>query len=276
MPMSIRMEAKVERFRYPDAAVRAGSERCPVARVPDGLRGGWGSRAGHRMALALALMVTIGCSNRVAGDKAPPSPEDDGTRAGASRLESPAEKKAAMSDTRRDSKLIQKHYAKVFKVSTGDIEVTIMDDVHVPGITVFYMVADPARAGRHIYRGGIVAEGAIYTEGEAMNRVARAWSYDARRPVSATVFAEVMGHLHSADHGSGAILDAGTLDAFKRRTSPAWAAAAQLPTETIVDGLPAVTYCITSAARTIPFSVVTAVVKPDFEVELRVQPILNE
>ena len=68
----------------------------------------------------------------------------------------------------------------------------------------------------------------------------------------------------------------GTLDTFKATAYPKQAAAAQLTAETTIDGLPAVTYCITSGARTIPFSVVTAIIRPDFTVELRVQPIAKD
>jgi len=37
-----------------------------------------------------------------------------------------------------------------------------------------------------------------------------------------------------------------------------------------------VVYCLTSSARGIPFSVVTAIVKPDFQVELRARPVLED
>jgi hypothetical protein len=86
----------------------------------------------------------------------------------------------------------------------------------------------------------------------------------------------VMGQLHSGTHGTSAIVNANNLDVFKSIAHPKQAAAAALPKELTVDGLPAVEYCIRSEARSIPFTVVTAVVKPDFQIELREQRIMNE
>lgn len=85
-----------------------------------------------------------------------------------------------------------------------------------------------------------------------------------------------MGLLHSGTHETGALVDEDTLDVFKSTAYPKQAEAAALPGELTVDGLPAVQYCITSGARSIPFSVVTAIVKPDFQVELRTQPVMSE
>ena len=88
--------------------------------------------------------------------------------------------------------------------------------------------------------------------------------------------AEVFGALHSATAVSSAFLDEDTVQTYKKVSGPKRAAAVALPTETTVDGDPAVVYCLTSSARGTPFSVVTAIVKPDYKVELRVQPVLED
>lgn len=182
----------------------------------------------------------------------------------------------SMTDTQRHVALIQEHYAEELGLDPDDIRVRVDDMARVPGITLFSAVPNPAKAGRNVHRSGIVAGGAIHVEGEAMRRVAEAWRYGANRTVSAAEFARVMGKLHSATHGTSAIVDADTLDVFKSIAYPKQAAAAALPRETTVGGLPAVEYCIQSEARSIPFTVVTAVVEPDFTVELRTQPIMSE
>jgi len=107
-------------------------------------------------------------------------------------------------------------------------------------------------------------------------RVARAWKYGPKRTVPPATVAEVFGALHSATAVSSAFLDEDTVQTYKKVSGPKRAAAVALPTETTVDGDPAVVYCLTSSARGTPFSVVTAIVKPDYKVELRVQPVLED
>ncbi len=238
-----------------------------------------GARIGRRFAVLLALaslgFAGAGCSNRGSNDK----PVVDGAHsASAARVDDDmtAKGNAPMTDTQRDIELIQKHYSKQLKVDPSDLKVRVDGAVKIPGITLFSVVANPAKAGRHIHRGGIVEGGAIHIEGEAMQRVARAWQYGAKRTVSVVQFAQVMSQLHNSRHESSTILDADTLEVFKSIAYPSEAAAAKLPTETTVDGLPAVEYCLQSEARSIPFTVVTAIVKPDFQVELREQQIMKE
>lgn len=79
-----------------------------------------------------------------------------------------------MSATQQDIELVRSQYAREFDVAESDIKVRVEDKVRVPGITVFSAVVNPAKAGRNIYRSGVVDDGAIYTEGDAMMRVARA------------------------------------------------------------------------------------------------------
>jgi hypothetical protein len=241
-----------------------------------------GARAGGRIAalLALSALAIAGCGNRVSNEKPLPSATDrtdqDVDDTDPADDTAKAQGDISMSDTERDIAFIQEHHAKELNLAKSDIKVRVESKVKVPGITVFSAVANPARAGRNIHRSGIVDGGAIYTEREAMARVAKAWSYGAQRTVSAAEFAKVMGFLHSSTHGTAAIIDSDTLDVFKSTAYPKQAAAAALPRELTVDGLPAVQYCITSGARTIPFSVVTAVVQADYQVELRVEPIMSE
>jgi hypothetical protein len=236
-----------------------------------------GARVGRRFAMSLALaalgLAGVGCSNRGSNDK---PVVDDTHSASATRVDDTTAKgNAPMSDKQRDIVLVQKHYARELKVDPGDVKVRVDEAVEIPGITLFSASVNPAKAGRHIHRGGIVEGGAIHIEGEAMQRVARAWKYGAQRTVSANDFAQVMSQLHSSRHGSSTILDADTLEVFKSISHPEQAAAAALPRELTVDGLPAVEYSLRSEARSIPFTVVTAIVKPDFQVELRQRPIKN-
>lgn len=228
------------------------------------------------MLLALAALGAggAGCSNRGSNEK---PVVDDAHSASAARVDddTTAKGNAPMSDKQRDIALVQKQYASEFKVDPADIKVRVDEAVKIPGITLFSASVNPAKAGRHAHRGGIVEGGAIHVEAEAMQRVARAWKYGAQRTVSANDFARVMSQLHSSRHGTSTILDQDTLEVFKSISHPEQAAAAALPRELTVDGLPAVEYSLQSEARSIPFTVVTAIVKPDFQVELRERQIKN-
>ena len=180
-----------------------------------------------------------------------------------------------MASTEEDIALVQRTIAQELKIEAADVKVRPVP-VTVPGITVFTASVHPAKAGRGVTRTGIVEGGAIYTETEAMSRVARAWGYGAQRTVPAATVAQVFGALHSATAESSAFIDEDTVDTYKRVSGPKRAAAVAMPKEATVDGNPAVVYCITSSSRSIPFSVVTAIVKPDGKVELRAQPVLED
>ena len=232
--------------------------------------------------LAALAVAAPACGNK--NDKPVPTPQGqdgDGAQPSENAGQMPengtqAKGTPSMAGNDADIALIKEHYASELKLGKDDIKVRVLGDAKVPGITVFTAAANPRRAGRNVSRTGIVAGGAIYTEADAMTRVAKAWAYGAQRTVSAVDFARVMGRLHNSTHEVAPILDSDTLDVFQSTAYPKQAAAAALPRETTVDGLPAVEYCITSGARTIPFTVVTAIVKPDFQVELKTRPIMNE
>jgi hypothetical protein len=176
----------------------------------------------------------------------------------------------------KDIELVKKTVAQELKVSPGDVKVRVNSDAKAPGVTVFAAAVDPAKAGRNVTRTGVVDGGAIYKETEAMSHVARAWAYGAKRTVPAATVASVFAALHNATAESSAMTDPDMLDVFKSTANPKQAAAAALPKETVVDGNPAVVYCLTSSTRTTPFTVVTAIIKPDYQVELRAQPVLND
>jgi hypothetical protein len=220
-----------------------------------------GKRAGL---LVLALWLAACGNTAVAGPASPP---------GAGKTN--AKGTAQMASTEQDIAVAQRAIAQDLRVPESAVKVRVVH-VTVPGITVFSAAVDPGKAGRHASRTGIVEAGAIYTETDAMSRVARAWHYDARRPVPPVTVAQVFGALHNATAESSALIDDDTVQTYKKVSGPRRAAAAALPAESTVDGQPAVVYCLTSSARMTPFSVVTAVVKPDFKVELHVQPVLED
>jgi hypothetical protein len=217
-------------------------------------------RAGRRWLGQLALAAMLAACGSAAA--AP-------TGAGANPTQSKGSSKMSADP---DVAVVQHALAQDFKVPEAAIKVRLLG-VTVPGISVFTASIDPAQLGRHATRTGIVDGGAIYSQTDAMSRVARAWSYGAKRTVPAATVAEVFAVLHSATGGSSTFTSDAALQTFKRVSGPRRAAAAVLPSELTVDGLPAVTYCLTSSARSAPFSVVTAIIKPDFTVELRVQAV---
>ncbi len=180
-----------------------------------------------------------------------------------------------MAATEPDIAIVKDAIARELKVSADDVKVRPLK-VSVPGITVFTASVNPARAGRGVTRTGIVQGGAIHVETEAMSRVARAWGYGAQRTVPATTVAQVFGALHHATAESSPFIDEDTVQTYKQVSGPKRAAAVAMPVETTVDGHPAVVYSLTSSARGTPFSVITAIVKPDFQVELRAQPVLED
>jgi hypothetical protein len=179
-----------------------------------------------------------------------------------------------MASSQTDIALVQQTIAQGLKLAPADIRVEIVD-AKALGVTVFTATADPGKAGREISRSGAVDGGTIYVEAEAMSRVARAWGYGTQRTVPAETVAKVFGLLHSSTHETSALVGDRMLRVFKQTAHPKQAAAAEAPKETDIDGRPAVSYCITSSERSIPFTVVTAVVGPDFRVELRTQSILR-
>ena len=182
---------------------------------------------------------------------------------------------AQMATPEQDTAVVQHALAQELHVPESAVKVRPLD-VKVPGITVFSAAVDPGKAGRHVSRTGIVEGGAIYTETDAMSRVARAWHYGAKRTVPAATVAQVFGTLHNATADSSAFTEEDTVLTYKKVSGPKRSAAVAMPVEATVDGLPAVVYSLTSSARGTPFSMVTAIVKPDFSVELRVQPVLED
>jgi hypothetical protein len=180
-----------------------------------------------------------------------------------------------MAATEPDTAIVQGAIAKEIKISADDVKVRPLK-VSVPGITVFTASVNPAKAGRSVTRTGIVQGGSIYVETEAMSRVARAWDYGAKRTVPATTVAQVFGALHNATAESSPFIDDDTVQTYKKVSGPKRAAAVAMPVEATIDGHPAVVYCLTSSSRGTPFSVITAIVKPDFKVEIRAQPILED
>jgi hypothetical protein len=182
---------------------------------------------------------------------------------------------AQMASSTQDTVIVQRAVAQELKVAPSDVKVRPLK-VTVPGITVFAASVDPAKAGRNVTRTGIVEGGTIYAGTDAMSRVARAWGYGAKRTVPPATVAQVFGALHSETAESSAFIDDDTVQTYKKVSGPKRAAAIALPSETTVDSLPAVVYCLTSSARGTPFSVVTAIVKPDFKVELRARPVLED
>jgi hypothetical protein len=202
--------------------------------------------------------------------------EPAGSAAGSTGATMPNTKGAPqMASTDQDIATVQAALATELKVDPTDVKVRPVK-VTVPGITVFSASVNPAKAGRSVTRTGIVQDGAIHVETDAMSRVARAWNYGADRTVPATAVAQVFGVLHSATAGSSAFFDDSTIQTYKKVSGPRRAAALAMPAETTVDGHPAVVYFLTSSSRSIPFSQVTAIVSPDFQVELRAQPIQED
>lgn len=173
-----------------------------------------------------------------------------------------------------DIEIVQARYARELGIAPADIKVRIPTKIAIPGITLFEASADPKKAGRFVTRNGIVEGGQIYVEKEAMSRVVRAWGYGEKRTVSAKDFATVMGILHSAYHGSSVIANADKLDVYRSVAHPKLAAAAALPAEIAVDGKPAVSYSLLTQGA--PLTLVTAIVYPDFHVELQTQPVLPD
>lgn len=180
-----------------------------------------------------------------------------------------------MASTEQDIATAQHAVAQDLQLADSDVRARALP-ITVPGITIFLASAAPGKAGRHAARSGIVDGGAVYSEAEALTRVARAWGYGAQRPVPAATVAQAFAALHRANAESTAILDEDTAKTYRQVAGPKRAAAVAVPAETTVDGLPAVTFCMTSSARGTPFSVVTAVVHPDYRVELRIQPVLED
>ncbi len=206
----------------------------------------------------LGAALAAACSNRSAPTSGPTT--TDGTAPdGAGSSESPM-------------KEIQKQLAAKFKVSAGDIEVSVIDAPAVPGLVPFTASVNAAKLGRPASASGVLDGKKLLVEREAMAAVARAWGYGAKRAVSADDVATVFGQIHSEHVSTLPLMGETRFKSFKANALPELAAAAELPSEQTVDGLPAVKYCITSSGS-IPFTVVTAIFKPDFSVELRTQEI---
>ncbi|ACY15169.1 hypothetical protein [Haliangium ochraceum] len=227
--------------------------------------------------LAAALLcAATACGNRNNDQPQPSGGSYQAATAAPADGDEAAQGKGSIVSENQASDLIRSTYAEKFDVGKDDLRVRIRDKVAIPGITLFAVVADPKKLGRNAGAYGIVEGDAIYVEAEAMQRVARAWKYGSERTVSAADFAYVMAHLHSSRHQSSTLLSDYDVEVFKEVSYPKQAEAAAVPAELEVDGLPAVRYALTSEARSQPFSVVTAVVHPDYRVELRTEAILPE
>ncbi|HET9621263.1 MAG TPA: hypothetical protein VFP84_07855 [Kofleriaceae bacterium] len=181
-----------------------------------------------------------------------------------------------MASPEQDIATVKHAVAREVKVGDDDVKVQVLDDVDVPGITVFLATVHRDKAGRFLARSGIVEGGKLFSEAAAMARVARAWGYGAKRTVPPETVAEVFGALHVATASATAMYDPDTIEAFKKTAKPRRAAALAMPRETTVNGLPAVTYCVSSSAPSVLFSTVTAVIHPDFRVELHAQKVIDE
>jgi hypothetical protein len=229
-----------------------------------------GNRA---LCLVQAVLLSAACGKSL---QPRPSEGSDGTSTvSAGSAGANTKGPTQMADTESDIAIVQGAIAKEIKVAPEDVRVRPLE-VSVPGITVFTASVNRAKAGRSVTRTGIVQGGSIYVETEAMSRVARAWDYGARRPVPATTVAEVFGALHNATAESSPFIDDDTVQTYKKVSGPKRAVAVAMPVEATVDGHPAVVYCLTSSSRGTPFSVITAIVKPDFKVEIRAQPVLED
>lgn len=224
-------------------------------------------RAGFVFGVCGALSAAGACSGR----STKPTPiSSDGAAAGGESSGGPNAEPAQQESPMKE---IQKLVAQEFNVSADDVKVSLLDQPKTPGVTAFTSTIDPKKLGREGIRNGVFDGKQLLGEGAAISAVARAWGYGATRTASAVDVARVFSALHSARAGVSAIVDARQLQVFKQTQQPNWAAAAMLPTEETVDGLPAVKYCIRSGSRSAPpFAVVTAVFK-DGGVELRVQEV---
>ena len=232
--------------------------------------------------LALAC-AHAGCGNNQAKDKTQATDNDKDPKDTSKGPETGLDKgqpddtskgKPPMAAGQGDTAVIQEYFAKEFKVDAADIKVRIQKRIKVPGVTFFTAMPNPQKAGRNASRKGIVEGGQLYFENEAMSHIAKAWKYGADRPVKAAKLARALAYVHSKDHEVSTILDEDTLKIMAESMAPGHAAAAAVPKETTVDGHPAVEYCLKSGDRGMPpFQVVTAIVKPDFQVELRTKKI---
>jgi hypothetical protein len=225
------------------------------------------------LVLVQAILLSAACGKSV-------QPRSSGGSAGTSAV--PAGSAGAntkgptqMADTEADVAIVRGAIAKEIKVAPDDVTVRPLE-VSVPGITVFTASVSRAKAGRGVTRTGIVQGGSIHVETEAMSRVARAWGYGAQRTVPATTVAEVFGALHNATAESSPFIDEDTVQTYQKVSGPKRAAAVAMPVEATVDGHPAVVYSLTSSSRGTPFSVITAIVKPDYKVEIRARPVLED
>lgn len=225
--------------------------------------------------LAVSTLALGGCGNKQASNEKPPSIEDTGveapTTSGAhDATAGPSGGESSMSAAEGDTALIQAYFAKEFKVDPADVKVRIDKAVAVPGITLFSAQPDPKKVRNQSSQKGILEGGAVYFETEAMSRVLKAWKYGPERTVPAADFARVMAFLHSRSHRVTTYLNQASVDRVRPTLHPGHAAAIAPPKELMVDGLPAVQYSLKSGDRGMPpFSVVTAIVKPDYQIELR-------
>jgi hypothetical protein len=144
-----------------------------------------------------------------------------------------------------DENLIRKELAHQLDAKPSELEVTILTDANVPGVTVFTVYAPPPERGENgTYGYGVVHDGRVVTNrSEAMNIVARAWGYGPKRTVPPEKVALVFGTLEGR---LGDEADPLVKQRMIDRMSPERRQGVFLPRETEVDGDPAVEYWVES------------------------------
>src|SRR5215510_11577611 len=160
----------------------------------------------HSPHLVVAVLLAVACGKGMQPHAAEDS--DGPGNAYAAPAGSPVSKTKGttqMASNDKDLAVAQRAVAQDISVSASDVKVSPIN-IAVPGITVFSASVDPAKAGRHATRTGIIESGKMYVETDAMSRVARAWGYGAKRTMPPTAVAQVFGALHSATAESSAFI----------------------------------------------------------------------
>jgi hypothetical protein len=194
--------------------------------------------------LALALgFVVGGCDRNGAGKTSAAGAPGPGEV-------SPAPSSSSESDV---EKRISNAVAKLLQVKPAAVEVELIEDVEVPGLTVFK--ARATIADDVAYSVGVVQGDQVVTDQQqALNLVAKAWKYGRQRTVPADQVAAVFGVLEGAEQAWMPIVNADQLEPMSEDRKKLMF----LPRETEVDGKPAVQYWVTSAEP--PLWLTTAVI----------------
>lgn len=127
-------------------------------------------------------------------------------------------------------------------VAESDVAVELLGGARVPALSVFRTELRSRRGHRGSYNVGIIAGDEVELDPRrAVERVLRAWRYDAARPVAAAQVAEVVGFLQ----GGSTTATAALVEPERIAALPAeWRPHVFLPRETTVDGAPAIVYWI--------------------------------